>query len=47
MERSVIFAGFGGQGLLFAGQVLARAAMDEDREVLWIPTYGAGSRSSR
>ncbi len=44
MERSVIFAGFGGQGLLFAGQVLARAAMDEDREVLWIPTYGPEMR---
>ena len=44
MERSVIFAGFGGQGLLFAGQVLARAAMNEDREVLWIPTYGPEMR---
>lgn len=44
MERSVIFAGFGGQGLLFAGQVLARAAMEEDREVLWIPTYGPEMR---
>ncbi len=44
MECSVIFAGFGGQGLLFAGQVLARAAMDEDREVLWIPTYGPEMR---
>src|ERR1700690_4107791 len=44
MERSVIFAGFGGQGLLFAGQVLARAAMNEEREVLWIPTYGPEMR---
>jgi 2-oxoglutarate ferredoxin oxidoreductase subunit gamma len=44
MERSVVFAGFGGQGLLFAGQVLARAAMDEDREVLWIPSYGPEMR---
>src|SRR5450756_2250060 len=44
MARSVIFAGFGGQGRLFAGQVLARAAMDEDREVLWIPTYGPEMR---
>ncbi len=44
MERSIIFAGFGGQGLLFAGQVLARAAMDEDLEVLWIPSYGPEMR---
>ena len=44
MERSIIFAGFGGQGILFAGKVLARAAMDEDREVLWIPSYGPEMR---
>ena len=44
MERSTIFAGFGGQGILFAGQVLARAAMAEGREVLWIPSYGPEMR---
>lgn len=44
MERSTIFAGFGGQGLLFAGMVLARAAVLEDREVLWIPSYGPEMR---
>jgi 2-oxoglutarate ferredoxin oxidoreductase subunit gamma len=44
MEHSVIFSGFGGQGLLFAGQVLAQAAMEEDREVLWIPSYGPEMR---
>jgi 2-oxoglutarate ferredoxin oxidoreductase subunit gamma len=44
VERSVIFAGFGGQGILFAGKVLARAAMNEDREVLWIPAYGPEMR---
>ena len=44
MERSVIFSGFGGQGLLFAGQVLAQAAMEEGREVLWIPSYGPEMR---
>lgn len=44
MERSTIFAGFGGQGLLFAGQILARAAMAEGREVLWIPSYGPEMR---
>ena len=44
MERSIIFAGFGGQGILFAGKVLARAAMHEEREVLWIPSYGPEMR---
>ena len=39
-----MFAGFGGQGLLFAGQILAQAAMDEDREVVWIPSYGPEMR---
>jgi len=44
VERSIIIAGFGGQGILFAGKVLARAAMNEDREVLWIPSYGPEMR---
>jgi 2-oxoglutarate ferredoxin oxidoreductase subunit gamma len=44
MERSTIFAGFGGQGILFAGKVLAEAALLEDREVLWIPSYGPEMR---
>jgi 2-oxoglutarate ferredoxin oxidoreductase subunit gamma len=43
-ERSVILAGFGGQGLLFAGTVLARAALHEGKEVLWIPSYGPEMR---
>jgi 2-oxoglutarate ferredoxin oxidoreductase subunit gamma len=44
MEQAVIIAGFGGQGILFAGKVLARAATNEDREVLWIPSYGPEMR---
>jgi 2-oxoglutarate ferredoxin oxidoreductase subunit gamma len=44
MEQAVIIAGFGGQGILFAGKVLARAAMSEEREVLWIPSYGPEMR---
>ena len=44
METSVVFAGFGGQGLLFAGTVLAQAAMREDLDVLWIPSYGPEMR---
>jgi len=44
MERSTIFAGFGGQGILFAGNMLARAAMAEGLEVFWIPSYGPEMR---
>jgi 2-oxoglutarate ferredoxin oxidoreductase subunit gamma len=44
MERSTIIAGFGGQGILFAGKVLAEAALVEGREVLWIPSYGPEMR---
>jgi 2-oxoglutarate ferredoxin oxidoreductase subunit gamma len=44
MEVSTIIAGFGGQGILFAGKVLAEAALLEGREVLWIPSYGPEMR---
>jgi 2-oxoglutarate ferredoxin oxidoreductase subunit gamma len=44
MEHSVVFAGFGGQGLLFAGQVLARAAIKDGLEAFWIPSYGPEMR---
>jgi 2-oxoglutarate ferredoxin oxidoreductase subunit gamma len=44
MEHSVVFAGFGGQGLLFTGQALARAAIKDGLEVFWIPSYGPEMR---
>ena len=44
MERSIIIAGFGGQGILFTGHVLAEAAMLDGLEVLWIPSYGPEMR---
>lgn len=44
MERSTILAGFGGQGLLFAGKVLAEAALLDGLETLWIPSYGPEMR---
>lgn len=44
MQKEVIIAGFGGQGVLFAGQVLAYAAMDNGLEVTWIPSYGPEMR---
>ena len=37
---SVLMAGFGGQGMLLAGKVLAQASMDVGREVSWLPSYG-------
>ena len=44
MQNEIVIAGFGGQGVLFAGQVLAYAAMDSDKEVTWIPSYGPEMR---
>jgi 2-oxoglutarate ferredoxin oxidoreductase subunit gamma len=44
MDHSVIFSGFGGQGLLFTGQVLARAAIKDGLECFWIPSYGPEMR---
>ena len=43
-EYSIVISGFGGQGTLFAGQVLAYAAMDNNFEVTWIPSYGPEMR---
>ena len=37
MQKEIIISGFGGQGVLFSGQVLAYAAMDSGKEVTWIP----------
>ncbi len=44
MEYAVVFAGFGGQGVLFAGQLLAHAAADAGLHVTWIPSYGPEMR---
>ena len=44
METSLIISGFGGQGALFAGQLLAYAALQAGREVTWIPSYGPEMR---
>jgi 2-oxoglutarate ferredoxin oxidoreductase subunit gamma len=43
-EKSAIFSGFGGQGLLFCGNVLAQAAVIEGHEVSWMPSYGPEMR---
>ncbi len=44
MQTEIIISGFGGQGALFAGQLLAYAAMDEGHHVTWIPSYGPEMR---
>jgi len=44
MQTEIILAGFGGQGILFAGQLLAYAAMDAGKDVTWIPSYGPEMR---
>jgi len=44
MQTEVFLAGFGGQGVMFAGQVLSYAAMDAGKEVTWIPSYGPEMR---
>ncbi len=44
MQTELIIAGFGGQGVLFAGQLLSYAAMDAGKEVTWIPSYGPEMR---
>lgn len=44
MQNEVIFAGFGGQGILLIGKILAHAAMTEGAEVAWIPSYGPEMR---
>lgn len=44
MQKEIMIAGFGGQGVLFGGQVVAYAAMDAGKEVTWIPSYGPEMR---
>jgi len=44
MQKEIIIAGFGGQGVLFGGQVLTYAAMDTGKQVTWIPSYGPEMR---
>lgn len=43
-QREVVFAGFGGQGVMTIGQLLAYTAMDEGKQVCWIPSYGPEMR---
>jgi 2-oxoglutarate ferredoxin oxidoreductase subunit gamma len=43
-HEETVFSGFGGQGVLFSGQLLSYAGMAEDLYVTWIPSYGPEMR---
>lgn len=44
MKSEIIIAGFGGQGVLSMGKILAYAALFEGKEVTWMPAYGPEQR---
>jgi len=44
MTQSIVISGFGGQGILFAGKVLAEMGMAMGKKVSWLPSYGPEMR---
>ena len=44
MMNQILIAGFGGQGVLFAGKFLANKGLIEDKQVSWLPSYGPEMR---
>ena len=44
MKTEIIIAGFGGQGVLSMGKILAYSGLMEDKEVTWMPSYGPEKR---
>ena len=44
MTESILIAGFGGQGVLFTGKVLAYTGLNANKEVSWLPSYGPEMR---
>ena len=44
MKKEIIIAGFGGQGVLSMGKILAYSGLMEDKEVTWLPSYGPEQR---
>ncbi|MDR1734101.1 MAG: 2-oxoacid:acceptor oxidoreductase family protein [Oscillospiraceae bacterium] len=44
MTTNILLAGFGGQGILFAGKLLAYIGMQQDKQVSWLPSYGPEMR---
>ena len=43
-DLNILFTGFGGQGILFTGKVMAYAALMEGKELSWLPSYGPEMR---
>ena len=41
---NILLAGFGGQGILFAGKVAAYAGLNDGKEISWLPSYGPEMR---
>ena len=44
MTKQILIAGFGGQGILFSGKLLAYKALSEGKELSWLPSYGPEMR---
>ena len=44
MTNNILLAGFGGQGILFAGKVIAYSGLTQGKEVSWLPSYGPEMR---
>lgn len=44
INHNVLFAGFGGQGILFSGKIMAYAGLVDGLEVSWLPSYGPEMR---
>ena len=44
MTHEILLAGFGGQGILFAGKILAYSGLMDEKEVSWLPSYGPEMR---
>ena len=44
MTNEILLAGFGGQGILFMGKMLAYFGLYENKEVSWLPSYGPEMR---
>ncbi len=47
MTYEILLAGFGGQGVLFAGKLLAYCALFEGKEISWLPSYGPEMRGGK
>ena len=44
MKKEIIISGFGGQGVLSMGKILAYSGLMEDKEITWMPAYGPEQR---